>query len=72
MRDALLAVTFLAGVALCNITYAQAINGEEACASLQRPNIDCACVAQRIAAYNELSPNAAAVAVIDQGYLYAL
>lgn len=52
--------------------HAQNLNAQKACKSLERPNIDFACVADRVTAYKELSPNAAAVAFIDQRYLYAL
>lgn len=51
---------------------ALAQSSQAACESLNRPNIDCACVASRIATFNRVSPNDAAKAVIDQGYLFAL
>ncbi|MEQ3746308.1 MAG: hypothetical protein ABNH53_08780 [Henriciella sp.] len=51
---------------------ALAQSSQAACESLDRPNIDCACVASRIATFNRVSPNDAAKAVIDQGYLFAL
>lgn len=50
----------------------QALDAESECAKLGRPNIDCACVATRIDAFNALSPSAEGKAVIDQGYLHAL
>ena len=51
---------------------ALAQSSQVACESLDRPNIDCACVASRIATFNRVSPTDAAKAVIDQGYLFAL
>ena len=51
---------------------ALAQSSQAACESLDRPNIDCACVGSRIATFNRVSPNAAAKTVIDQGYLFAL
>ena len=51
---------------------AHAQSARAACESLDRPNIDCACVGSRIATFNRVSPNSAAKAVIDQGYLHAL
>lgn len=36
----------------------QALDAESECATLGRPDIDCACVATRIDAYNALSPSA--------------
>lgn len=43
-----------------------------ACSSLDRPNIDCGCVANRVAAYNRISPTPSARRFIEQGYLSAL
>ena len=51
---------------------AHAQSSKAACESLDRPNIDCACGGSRIATFNRVSPNSAAKAVIDQGYLFAL
>lgn len=41
---------------------------EDACQSLERPNIDCACVATRIETYQKLSPTPEAKAMIAQTY----
>jgi hypothetical protein len=43
-----------------------------ACSSMQRPNIDCGCVANRAAVFERAAPNDTAKATIAQGYLYAL
>ncbi|MEM1036731.1 MAG: hypothetical protein AAGI14_08230 [Pseudomonadota bacterium] len=43
----------------------------EACASFERPNIDCACVASRAAVYERISTDDARP-LIAEGYLYAL
>lgn len=51
---------------------AQGFDAESACGLMERPNIDCACVARRVEGFTQLSPNAGAVEVINQGYLYAL
>ncbi|EED30474.1 hypothetical protein NOR53_659 [gamma proteobacterium NOR5-3] len=55
----------------CSVVAAD-FDTQSACERLQRPNIDCACVAERLESFNQLSPNAGAVEVINQGYLYAL
>lgn len=44
----------------------------EACERLERPNIDCACVARRVAAFEDISPTPELREVIRQGYYQAL
>lgn len=44
----------------------------DACKSLDRPNIDCACVGKRIAVFDRFSPDAANKAVIREGYMAAI
>lgn len=44
----------------------------DACVSLDRPNIDCACVARRINVFERVSPSAQARTTIVQGYLHGL
>jgi|GEM_PF-2736466 len=54
------------------IAEAENQTAKEACASLDRPNIDCGCVAQRISVFERMSPSAQARATIVQGYLHGL
>ncbi|NQY13893.1 MAG: hypothetical protein HRT81_08560 [Henriciella sp.] len=54
------------------IAEAENQTAKEACASLDRPNIDCSCVAQRISVFERMSPSAQARATIVQGYLHGL
>lgn len=44
----------------------------DACGSLDRPNIDCACVAKRVAVFDRISPDEASKTLIHQGYLNEL
>ncbi|MEL6859900.1 MAG: hypothetical protein AAFO74_16045 [Pseudomonadota bacterium] len=73
MRKFLITLFVVLGLAIWVKTpLAAAQPMQDACASFDRPNIDCACVGSRIATFNRVSPNSTAKAVIDQGYLHAL
>lgn len=45
---------------------------EAACRSLDRPNIDCGCVEQRIATFTRVAPSEQAKTLVSEAYLYSL
>lgn len=64
-----LILTFMVGLT----SHAKAQDGFEAlCSSLNRPNIDCSCVAKRVSTFEQYAPTLEAKQMISEGYKRAL
>jgi len=72
MRNLPLISAFLFTILSAPSAWAMPQSVQQACEGLDRPNIDCGCVARRVAAFDRVSPTPELKEVVEQGYYRAL